>query len=344
VTPEVLALNQSGQIGVAIAGMGVSVNCLSMHNGYDVAGILKLRRYLNRINPDIIHSHSRNFAFNWMIRRIHVPKVFTEHGGNLLGGIWKNKWVYKLFGSNYQRFIAISKEMAKAMESCNSKIAERIRVVHNGTDIHQVDSIEPVNSDTLPRDLIDAKFRVGIVGRLVKRKGIDTFLETAAIIARRRRDVVFVVVGDGPLRNELEAKAHQLGIQHIVFFVGSRSDAKRILKILSVFLFTSNYEPFGLVLTEAMAARVPLVALSVKGAVPEIIRDGVDGFAVDRKDPNLLAGRVIRLLDDESLRHYFTQNARRRVERHFSMEENAKRVLCIYKECLTLIRADAPGL
>jgi glycosyltransferase involved in cell wall biosynthesis len=334
IASEVLALSTTGPIAKEIERLDVAVNFIGMRNGYDFPRILELRKYLKISNADIIHSHSRNFAFNWIIRTIYIPKIYTEHGGNLLSGRMRNKWAYNLFIDNYQKYIAISKEMAKLMLNENIDIASKLCVVYNGTDINQIDAITPIETDDLFRDHLDAQFRIGIMGRLVPQKGIDTFLQTAALIARERTDIVFLIVGDGPLRNELAAVAKRLGIEKRVFFLGFRPDATRILKTLDVFLFTSNYEPFGLVLTEAMAARVPIVALDLKGAVSEILEDQVEAFVVKYKDPALLADRIMRILDDASLRRLFTQNARRRVEQSFSIEENAKLIYKIYENCL----------
>jgi len=334
VKAEVLTLNHMGVIANEIESLDVPVKQIGMRSGFDLISVLKLFKYLQRCNSDILHSHSHNFAFNWLLGRIHIPKVYTEHGGNLLAGRLRNRWAHKLFGQNYCKLIAISEHMAQVMRNANVKIADKIYVVYNGIDVRKIDASIPIESNMLPDGLVQAKFKVGVIGRLVHQKGIDTFLEAAAIIARARNNTSFAIVGDGPLRYELLAKADQLGIAKRVFFLGFRQDASRILKVFDVFLFTSNYEPFGLVLTEAMAARVPLVALSLKGAVGEIIKDGVDGFVVEKKEPALLANMVVRLLEDQNLGGYFTRNARKKVEQNFTIEQNAKKVFQIYMKCL----------
>lgn len=333
IVTEVLALSSTGTLSNEIRKLGIPVKSIGMKNGYDLVKILKLRKYLETTHADIIHSHSQNFAFTWLISRTQIPKVYTEHGGNLLGRRLQSRLTHKLFGHNYHRIIAISEHMAQVLRNSNSRIADKLYVVHNGTDVEKVDASVPIERDALPRNLMQPRSRVGIIGRLVAQKGIDTFLETAAIIARKRDNVSFPIVGEGPLRSELLAKAVRLGIEKRVFFLGFRADAIRILKTFDVFLFTSNYEPFGLVLTEAMAARIPVVALNLIGAVGEIIDDKLEGFLVDRKDPELLANRVIRLLDDADLRDYLAKNARSKVEQHFTIKQNAKKILDIYREC-----------
>lgn len=334
ITSEVLVLAKKGYLGEKIEGLGIPITCLGLRSGKDLLGIAKLYSYLRQSNHDIIHSHSPNLAFNCILWKASALKIFTEHGGGLMGGGWKDRLIYKIFESNYCRFIAISNEMANVMKVANSKITDKMRVVHNGLDLRKIDAIVPDNNDKLPETVIHSNYRVGIIGRLVPQKGISTFLEAAAILSKLRKDIVFLIIGDGPLREELQAKAKRLGIESRVYFLGYRVDAKQILKLFDVFLFTSEWEPFGLVIIEAMAAGVPVVALNLKGAVHEIVADNINGFVVDKRDPGLLAKRVLELLDNSKLRAYFVQNARKKVESHFTIEHNAKAILNIYQECL----------
>jgi glycosyltransferase involved in cell wall biosynthesis len=116
--------------------------------------------------------------------------------------------------------------------------------------------------------------------------------------------------------------------------LGFRVDAISILKRFDVFLFTSDYEPFGLVLVEAMAAGIPIVAFHQRGAVHEIIENCVDGFVVDEKSPDLLSERVNRVLGDVATSNMFIKNAREKTLRRFSIEENGRRVWELYSKCL----------
>ena len=332
--PEVLVLSHRGPWSGKIERLGIRTQCLGMRHGYDVSKLLLLHEYLFKGDHDIIHSHAANFAFNWTGKNTHVPMVYTEHGGGLLAGAWKRKLWYRLFGRNYRKLIAISKEMAKVMEKANPNVADRIRIVYNGINIEKIDTTLSADDCVLPNEILKSQFRVGIIGRLVPKKGIETFLETAAILARDHDDIVFPIVGDGVLRQALEARAEELNIKNRIFFLGYRQDALRILKSFSVFLFTSNFEPFGLVLAEAMAAQIPVVAFAGKGAVREIIEDGINGFVINTKDPKLLADRVRKVLFNSKLRNQLTRNARKKVEENFSIEQNAIKVLQVYQECL----------
>jgi len=265
---------------------------------------------------------------------VEAPKVFTEHGGALTGGQWRQRLFYRVFAAHYDRYIAISQAMVPIMQNACAKIGDRIDVIHNGVNIAAIESAVDKGAVQVPQKVMTARYRVGVVGRLVHQKGIEVFLEVAAKINAGRQDVVYLVVGDGPLRRTLERKAVQLGLGERIYFLGYRRDAWGLLRWFDIFLFTSEYEPFGLVLAEAMAAGVPVVARHERGAVPEIITDGRDGIVVEGRDTQALAAAVLRLLGDEPLRSNIISSARSRVKKYFSSERNAAEVARMYKSLL----------
>ena len=105
-----------------------------------------------------------------------------------------------------------------------------------------------------------------------------------------------------------------------------------ILKHFDVLLFTSEYEPFGLVLTEAMAAGVPIVAMNIKGAVSEILEDEKTALIVRGRDPQAAAEKVGRVIADRALRERMVREAKSRVRARFSIERNAGHLSDLYRE------------
>ncbi len=140
---------------------------------------------------------------------------------------------------------------------------------------------------------------VGIVAKLSPVKGHDHFLRAAARIRERCDDVTFLVVGDGPLRADLESLTDELGLADAVRFVGVREDIPEVLGLMDVFVLSSLSEGAPNVILEAMAAGVPVVASNV-GGVPDMVRDGETGRLVEPGDPDALADAVLDILNDET--------------------------------------------
>jgi glycosyltransferase involved in cell wall biosynthesis len=215
----------------------------------------------------------------------------------------------------------------------------RLRVVHDAID---GDRFAPGRgSGRLRRELgvADGVPLVGTIAALAAEKDPLTFVEVAARLLADGRALRFVWVGDGPLREEVAARARALGIADRVAFPGFRDDVADLLPGLDLFLFTSRAEGLGTSLLDAQACRVPVVATAV-GGIPEAVRDGETGLLGPSGDATALAGRVARLLDDGELRARLVDAAARRVREEFGLELLADRTLEAYGEALT----EAAGL
>jgi len=176
--------------------------------------------------------------------------------------------------------------------------AGKIVYVPPGIDLSRFDRASA--SDALREELgLGASHVVGIVAKLSPVKGHEHFLRAASRVRERRDDVTFLIVGDGPLRAELESLTAKLKLTDAVRFVGVREDIPEVLGLMDVFVLSSLSEGAPNVILEAMAAGVPVVASNV-GGVPDVVRDGETGRLVKPGDPAGLADAVLRILDDET--------------------------------------------
>ena len=199
---------------------------------------------------------------------------------------------------------------SQAMSLTPSDCWEKLRVVHCGVD---PSGIEVKKHERPGRRLL-------FVGRLAVEKGLPFLLDAVAKI----EGAILDVAGDGPERKRLEMKATGLGIASRVRFLGYRSqgDVRKLIQQADVFVMTSFSEGIPVVLMEAMAAGVPVVATRIAG-VPELVDDGDDGLLVLPGDADATAAAVRRLLDDPELRNWFAIAGRAKVEREFNLQSEA---------------------
>jgi L-malate glycosyltransferase len=169
--------------------------------------------------------------------------------------------------------------------------------------------------------------------RAVKR--VDVALEVFRRIHRRVR-ARFVLVGDGPVREDVERRASEVGLAEDVTFVGEQQDLVAWLSIGDLFLLPSSKESFGLAALEAMACEVPVVASNV-GGLPEIIEDGVTGFVCPPDAVDLMAERGVALLTDRALRGSITRAAVNMVRTRYCTE----RIVPLYEAEYAGVRAMA---
>lgn len=181
------------------------------------------------------------------------------------------------------------------------------------------------------------------VGRLVPRKGVDTLVEAFALLPRRLDARLVIVGGESSGSSEekrLSALARKLGVEERIIFAGSRpqEDLRRYYSAAAAAVSAPHYEPFGMTPLEAMACATPVVGSRV-GGIKTSVADGETGYLVPPKDPDALAGRLLRLLSDPALRDRMGRAARRRIEEHYTWERVAALAATAFSEVVVAPRA-----
>src|SRR5262249_35528083 len=144
---------------------------------------------------------------------------------------------------------------------------------------------------------------------------------------RKQRPARLLMVGDGPERPKAEWLANTHGVANDVLFLGKQNDMARLLSIADILLLPSELESFGLVALEAMACEVPVVATNV-GGLPEVVRDGTDGFLCELGDVESMAAACLRVLENPTLRSEMGKVARERARAEFC----ASKIVVKYEE------------
>ncbi len=174
---------------------------------------------------------------------------------------------------------------------------------------------------------------VGIVGRLSPEKDHRTFLDAARFVLNRRADVQFLIVGEGPLRGQIEGDLQRWGLTGSVKVLGERKDAVAIIRLLDVLALTSRSEGFPNVLLEAAAVGTAVVTTAAGGAA-EVVEDGRTGFVVPCRNSWAVGERVLQLLTKPDMRSRFAQAAQRRAETLFAAGQATAAMEACYEDGL----------
>lgn len=174
---------------------------------------------------------------------------------------------------------------------------------------------------------------VGTLGRLAWKKGQEYFLEAAAIVLRTEPRVTFALVGDGPLRSQLEEKTRELGIASQVKFLGQRLNSQAMISLFDIFVLPSVIEGMPNALLEAMALGKPVVVTEAGGNAEVVQHEGT-GLVVPIRNAEAMAQAVIRLLRDKASAQRFADAARQSVRQHFSFRHTLQAMETLYEEML----------
>jgi len=206
--------------------------------------------------------------------------------------------------------------------------ADKIKVIYNGLDFS---TLQPRSTRSEVRQRIglpESAMVVGTVARLHPVKGHQVLLEAASSLEAAYPDLYFLLVGDGPLRAEIEQQISELGLRDRVLLTGFYPEVADIYPALDLFCLPSLMEGMGLVLLEAMHFGLPVVASRV-GGIPELVTDGETGLLVPAGDSKALSIALQKLLGDTDLRQNLGQRGQAQVP-NFTVDKMVREVEKVY--------------
>ncbi|MFQ5688781.1 MAG: glycosyltransferase family 4 protein [Gemmatimonadota bacterium] len=253
-----------------------------------------LGRLLDRQRPDVVHTHGyRSDVVGGAVARRHrIPAVTTVHG--FTGGGPRNRFYEWMQTRAYRRcaaVVAVSRPLAGFLSGVRGLEASRVHLVPNAW-----------RASCAPASRQEARARLGLpengpvigwVGRLSREKGADVLVDALAHL--RDLPLLATMIGDGPQRGSLERRAESQGLGERIRWCGTVPAAGRLFAAFDVFVLSSRTEGTPIVLFEAMAAGVPIVATAV-GGVPDVVSEG-EAALVGAPDPKALASAVRRILE-----------------------------------------------
>jgi len=171
-----------------------------------------------------------------------------------------------------------------------------------------------------------ANINLIFIGRLVKRKAVDLLIESVVKLNSRKKDFLLHIIGDGTEKSYLQSLVAKLLLKGNVIFWGhkNKDELAKHLAIGDIFVFPSLYDIWGLVLNEAMAAGLPVIASKYAGATYDLVQDGVNGFVVDPHNTDEMAEKIRVLLDNPGLRKKMGENAKQTILDRFTVEKTAE--------------------
>jgi glycosyltransferase involved in cell wall biosynthesis len=295
----------------------------------DLRDLSLLARLAGR--ADVVHAHSSKAGFLTRLAAVarHRTRctLFTPHGWSfwVAGGLEGRAYLaLERLGARWCRaIVAVSGAERDAGLAAGVGRFDQYRVIPNGVDL------EPFLRDPRPHP-----GRIAFVGRLRSPKRVDLALEALRIVREAIPEATLDIVGDGPLRGSLEKQADSLAIREHVRFLGTRSDLPEILQAAACFLFASDYEGCPLVVIEAMAAGLPVVATSV-GGVPELVVDRETGLLVEPGNSGELASALQDVLSSPEKSRALGARGRERSRMLFSRERMVRDTCALYEEIAT---------
>lgn len=309
---------------------GFPTFAIDMRGAIDLPAILRLRRLIKQLRPDIVNTHSgRDTQLAGMAARtllVRRPRlVRTRH----LALPLTSKFTYTVLPDHV---VTVSQFVENYLVEAGVP-RDRITTVPTGVDFGRYQRSATAGTLRDELGLGPQALLVGTVAILRAKKGHAEILDAVPTVLQRFPQAHFVFAGDGPQTNNLKARIAAAGLGEHVHLLGLRHDVTEILASLDVFVLPTQQEALGTAFVEAGAMGLPAVATRV-GGVPEVVKDGETGLLVPPHDGAALAAAIVRLLADPAYRQQIGANAAEFVRRRFSREAMARDMECLYRRLL----------
>lgn len=309
---------------------------------HDLMAFFRLYAILRKEKWHIVHTHSSKAGFLGRLAArlagvpvvIHTPNAFAfdRPPHSFLNFFYI--LLEKIAGHFCDALIAVSPSEEALAREAGVVLPEKIVRICNGIDLGEiVCTVEPrVKKRAL--GIPEEAPMVLTIGRFAPQKAPGLFLEVAKRVHAQRKEVSFVMVGDGPLFKKVKREIERENFKGWFFLFDWRPDAKEILASCDVYVLSSLWEGLPYTVLEAMAFRKPVVATAARGT-RDVVQDGTTGFLVGLHDGKKMAEKIMSLLSEPALARAFGEKGRRRVEKEFTAESHVQKTESLYARLLS---------
>ncbi len=335
---SVICLDEPGLWASGLRQRGIPVHCMYRQPGLDIGIALKLARHCRRHRISIIHAHQCTPWFYAALSRLFYssPRLLLEEHGRFFPEVVNRKRALfnkAVIGPLTHRFVAVSGDVRKRLVEYEGLLCSRIEVVYNGVVPNP--ALDGTQRDPLRRSLGFGPddFLVGTAGRFDPIKNLPMLLH--GIASAREKTACFrgLLLGDGPIFEEIRELRDHLGLSDHVVMPGHRDDARRLIQCMDLFVLPSFSEGTSMALLEAMAAGVP-VAVTAVGGNPEVVIGGQTGWVVPSGSVQDLASAILDAASHPQKAFEFGEAGRKRFEENFTREKMLQSYRMIYSELL----------
>jgi len=333
----IVSLTPLGPMGLQARSAGITTESLEMRRGVpDPRGLVRLIRLVRTWRPNVIHSHMVHANLMARALRLFVPipaLVSTIHNIHEAGPVWMAG--YRLTNRLVDQMTIISQTAADRFVRDRIVPKALLRVVPNGIDVDQFRDMPAGARESVRCSLgLDRDFVWLAVGRFEIQKDYPVMLRAFARVHAALPTAVLLLAGRGSLQAETEALARELGLGASVRFLGVRNDIPELLNAADGYVMSSAWEGMPMVLLEATAAGLPIVATRV-GGNQEVVCEGESGFLVPPRDADALALAMLRLMQvPEAVRREMGVRGREHVQSHYGLKRTVTCWESLYHEVL----------
>jgi len=304
--------------------LGLIRNLLNSLKFYTIIRPIRIYKLIRQISPDIIISNMEltniytilsKFIFRFKIPLIIVthtnPKIAYRKGKKYIRILLKIFYSLKLT----DKIITVSKKIRKILEFEFGIKKNKLKTIYNSIDLERINELKRErlfkSKEIFKHDNL---IKFISIGSLRKVKGHKYLIDAFSEVKEQVPNSKLVIIGEGPLRRKLEKRIKKKNLVNDVFLLGLKKNPYKYLAKSDIFVFSSLYEGFGIVLLEALSCEIPIISTDCETGPREILDNGKYGLLVKVKDIDGLRNKMILLAKDKGLINYYTKDSLKRAE------------------------------
>lgn len=241
---------------------------------------------------------------------------------------------YRYFGNDYDKIVCHSPYLLEQTKEIAPYLSHKLCLINNSTQLQTLTTKAQKEIALTKLGIPINSLIIGNAGWLIERKRFDIFLEVCAKVYQSKHNIFCLIAGDGPLREDLEELAINLGINEKVKFIGWQEDINTFYQAIDLLLFNSNSDAFGRTVMEAMGYGIPVIASVLEGGTDSILKHQENGFLISKHDVNQLAEYCLKLMNEPDLYHKFQLGSMEAIRKYFSDELYIHDYLELFNEVL----------
>lgn len=308
---------------------GLPVFPMRISGEADILSVVRLSMAMRRKKCRLVHCHDAHAAAVGFAAASMAKVPVRVISRRVDFPLKKNLLSRRKYRKDVDAIIAIS-ESVKGVLVKGGIDKKLIHVIPDGIDFAPYEN--KTSKDYLRQELSFAPddFLVGIVASLSDDKGHKYLIKASKHLRENTPKIKIIIVGEGPLRLDLDKRVKEIQGEDMVFFLGFREDIPQILNSLDVFVLSSDHEGLGSILMDAMACRLPIVATRV-GGIPELVGHEHTGLLVPPQRPISLAKAILKMYNDREFANKLGQRGYEIVHRKYSSESMAMKAIDLYE-------------
>ena len=332
---EVWCLVRGGEIAEELVEKGIGVKILGMNSYHNPLQIVALSRLIKKSRIDIIHTHGYFGSTFGRLAAILVktPTIIAHVHTTYYGFKKRNLLVEKFLSLFTDKIVCVSRAVNRFVEEVEGISEKKTCLIYNGVGkprLFQGDRDSHVDRKSL--GLGEEDLVVITVASLTPHKGHHVLIDAAKAVSKRHENLRLLIVGDGPLRNNLRAYADELQLSSKIVFAGQRKDVNSLLKLANIFVLPSKErEGLPIALIETMAVGLPVIGTQL-GGIPEVIEENVNGLLFAPGNSEELAAAIEKLIGDKTIREKMGRAGRKIYEEKFTVERMVNNIESLYDE------------